>query len=100
MHVVQQAVDPHTPSMLVKTHGPETGDLSIRIGIQIRKCLELGLVGVHVLVRVTLGEFGSVLKRIGLDAALEFLERDHPMLDRLLGIVLLGNILFLVLLNF
>ena len=72
VHVVDHVVDPGTARVLVEAHGPERGDLDLRIGVGLGQQFELVLGHAGNLVRLVQGVLGNELG--------EFLEGDGVVL--------------------
>jgi hypothetical protein len=89
-------VDPGAALMLVEAHGPVGHDLATLLAVQIGQLLQLRLERIHRLVRITLGDGGGVLQRVGSDCGLEIFKADRPVLHRRGGILLLDDIAFLL----
>ena len=89
--VVDHVVHPGTAGVLVEAHGPERGDLAIRIGINLSHALEVGLGHTR--------ELGGLLQRVLGDVGGELLERHVLGLARVAlglavgaGIAVVGRI--------
>jgi len=73
-------VDPSAPDVLVETHCPERDDLALGVGVVARELPQLGLEGVQRLGGIALGDARDEVERVGVEAALELLEGDEPVL--------------------
>ncbi|MNL20111.1 hypothetical protein D3C87_1413440 [compost metagenome] len=76
--VVDQVVGPHTPGVLVETHGPERNHLALGVGIQFGQCLEA--LGWHP------GFLRGAFQGVGFDEGGELLEVDVGPGVRFVGI--------------